>query len=262
MKNGRPISEDDLHAFVDGALDASRCGEVESYLQSNADVAERVAGFARQRDLLRAALGPIAQEPVPPELSLERLVEAQRRWPMGSAWRSVAAAALLLALGGGAGWVAHGTRIEHESAGIAALAQEATDSFRVYGDDRVRPVELKATDQEDLVRWISARLDHPVAVPDLTKSGYRFMGGRLVATAHGPAGMFMFDDDRGSRVVMLVRPMAAEKNTPMSHHEDGTVGGFAWARDGIGYSLVGTAAPDILHPIADDIRRQLTDGTI
>jgi len=41
--------------------------------------------------------------------------------------------------------------------------------------------------------------------------------------------------------------------TPQSH---GDVGGFAWADDGLGYSLVGQAAPETLRPIANEVRKQ------
>jgi anti-sigma factor RsiW len=107
------------------------------------------------------------------------------------------------------------------------------------------------------VQWVSDRLHRPVKVPDLATSGYRLMGGRLVATSHGPAAMFMYDDDRGSRIVVLTRPMSrADQNAPMTPQSQGDVGGFAWADDGVGYSLVGQAAPESLRPIANEVRRQ------
>ena len=62
--NNRPITEDDLHAYVDDVLEPERRAEVGSYLAEHPDVAKRVAGFADQRELLRAALAPIAHEPV------------------------------------------------------------------------------------------------------------------------------------------------------------------------------------------------------
>lgn len=63
--SNRPITEDDLHAYVDRVLEPERQADVTAYLQAHADVAKRVAGFADQRDLLRAALAPIADEPLP-----------------------------------------------------------------------------------------------------------------------------------------------------------------------------------------------------
>ena len=86
------------------------------------------------------------------------------------------------------------------------------------------------------------------------------MGGRLVATTHGPAVLFMYDDDRGTRLVMLSRPMMTDRDTAMELHSRGAVAGFTWANRGIGYSLVGPVAANLLHPIADRVRRQVESG--
>jgi anti-sigma factor RsiW len=106
------------------------------------------------------------------------------------------------------------------------------------------------------VQWLSNRLNQPIRVPDLTTAGYRLMGGRLIATSHGPAAMFMYDDDRGDRLVVLTRPMAADKNAPMTLQSREDVAGFTWADGGMGYSLVGRSAVESLRPIANEVRRQ------
>ena len=252
--NHRPITEDDLHAYVDHALEPERRAEVATYLDDHPDVAKRVGAFAGQRELLREALAPIAEEPLPPELNLSRIIEQRSRRPSVIRWAM--AAMLLLCIGGVSGWVARDT-LQPSPGGMVALAQEATASYNVYAPDRIRPVEVRASDSAQLVQWVSERLHRPVKVPDLTDSGYRLMGGRLVATQHGPAAMFMYEDDHGSRLVMLTRPMSsADQNAPMTSQSHGDVGGFAWADDGVGYSLVGHAAPESLRPIANEVRKQ------
>lgn len=251
----RPITEDDLQAYVDRVLEPERQEEVADYLGEHPDVAKRVAAFTGQRDLLRAALAPVAEEPLPPELNLSRIIENRaRRRPSAVRWAM--AAMLLLSIGGLGGWSMRGA-LQASPGGLVALAQEATASYSVYAPDRVRPVEVRASDSAQLVQWVSERLHRPVKVPDLTNSGYRLMGGRLVATSHGPAAMFMYDDDRGSRIVVLTRPMSsADQNAAMTSQSQGAIGGFAWADDGVGYSLVGHAAPESLRPIANEVRRQ------
>jgi anti-sigma factor RsiW len=219
-------------------------------------VARRVAGYASQRDALRQALGPIGDEPVPPQLSLARMIEARRPRAWGRPWQAAAAAVLLLAIGGTGGWVWRGMA-EPPQSGIAALAREGAENYTVYAADHTRAVELGAADRPQLVRWLSDRLRRPIAVPDLTQAGYRFMGGRLVATAHGPAGLLMYDDDRGTRLAMLMRPMEIEGDTPMSEHRSGDVSGLAWADQGLGYTLVGDRPADALHALADEARRQI-----
>ena len=48
----------------------------------------------------------------------------------------------------------------------------------------------------------------------------------------------------------------ADQNAPMTPQSQGDVGGIAWADDGVGYSLVGHAAPEFLRPIANEVRKQ------
>jgi anti-sigma factor RsiW len=249
----RPITEDDLHGYVDQLLEPERRTEVAAYLDAHPDVARRVATFSGQRDLLRSALAPIADEPLPPELNLSRIIEARKQRPTRLWW--AVAAMLLLSVGSLGGWIARGSMLA-SSSGLAALAQEAADSFNVYAPDRVRPVEVRASDGAQLVQWLSDRMHQAIKVPDLTTAGYRLMGGRLIATSHGPAAMFMYDDDRGDRLVVLTRPMTADQNAPMTPQSNGEVAGFAWADGGMGYSLVGRSAAESLRPIANEVRKQ------
>src|ERR1700751_6411789 len=136
-----PITEDDLHGFVDHLLDSARHSEVQTYLEAHPEVAARIAAFSRQREALRAAAAPIADEPIPPQLNVRHLMEGRRRSQAWS-WRSMAASGLLLVVGGASGWALRGTAVEHsETSGIAALAQKASYTFSVYGVDRSHPVE-------------------------------------------------------------------------------------------------------------------------
>lgn len=257
----RPISEDDLHAFVDGVLSDGRRAEVEAYLESNPEMAERYARFGAQRDALRAALGPIADEPVPPGLNLNHLVASRRR-STRIGLRGAAAACLLLVAGGGGGWMLRGLEMDRP-AGIDALAQEASYAYAVFSPDGGRAVEIPAADSDALVRWVEQRLAQPISLPDLSGAGYRLMGGRVVATQNGPAGLIMYDDAKGTRIAILMRPMIRrDENAPMAQHREGDTVGYAWADDGMGYSLVGgTGAADLLHPIADEARRQIRART-
>ena len=250
----RPISEDDLNGFVDQRLGAARRAEVRAYLQAHPDVAARVASMCAQRDMLQRAFAPVAHEPLPPELTLASTGRPQRfKWLLPPL--TVAAVAVqLLCLGGIGGWSLHDLSAQ-PTTGITALAQEATASYAVYAPDQTRPVEIR--DRAQLVAWVVQRLGRSVAVPDPALVGYRFMGGRIVATVHGPAALLMYDNDRDLRLVMLMRPMIREQTAPMARHAEGPINGYSWADNGLGYSLVGLAAPAVLHPLADEARRQI-----
>lgn len=256
--SSRPINEDDLNGFVDQRLDVARQAEVVAYLETHPDIARRVAGYCEQRDQLRAALAPVAEEPLPAELDLSRMIAARRRPSSAHAprWAMAAAAALLISIGGAGGWMVRDMGLPSSPA-TGSIAREAAASYRVYASDRAHPVEIRAEDGATLAEWMERQLGRSVTAPDLAASGYRFMGGRVLPTDHGPAAMLMYDDDKGTRLVMLARPMATAGNAPMSPYSQDGVQGYAWADDGLGYSLVGPIEATKLHPIADDARRQL-----
>jgi len=252
--SNRPISEKDLNGFVDRRLEARRKAEVAIYLQAHPSVANRVASMCEQRDMLQRAFAAVAHEPLPPELNLARMSDRRRLGSPVSPLTLAAAAIGLLCLGGIGGWSLYSLSAQPMT-GIAALAREATASYAAYAPDPTHPVEIRG--RAPLVAWAAQRLGRSVAVPDLALSGYRFMGGRIVATAHGAAALLMYDNDHGLRLVMLMRPMAREQNMPMARYAEGALNGYSWAAKGLGYSLVGLAAPAVLHPLADEVRRQI-----
>lgn len=253
MKPGRPFTEDELHAYVDDALPPDRRAEAAAYLTAHPDVAARVDGYRRQRDALRAALEPIIAEPVPTRLSPTHILARGRRSFPG--WRMGAGIAASLLVGGAGGWALHG-ELAPPSRGVGALAREGASSYRVYAADRTRPVELPAEERAQLVHWLSERIGAPTSAPDLSDAGFNFVGGRLVATPHGPAAFFLYQDAAGRRLAVLTRPMEVDQSAAMREHAEGDLSGVAWADDGMGYSLVGPAGGRTLRAIAEQVRQQ------
>lgn len=247
--SGLPIGEDDLHGYVDDALPSARRAEVEAYLADHPEVSTRVARYGAQNEALRALYAPVASEPIPVRLNPGH-IRSRRPPPV---WQA-AAACLLLTVGAAGGWLAHGAAPRN---GIGSLAQEGLASYAVYAPDRVRPVEIKASDREALVAWASTRLGAHVTIPDLTAAGYDLMGGRVVVTPHGPAIMIMYADATGGRVALVSRPMAIDKNAPMKAYNEDGIAGYVWSDNGLGYSLFGRESPEALNSVAKDVRRQI-----
>jgi len=256
MNEIRPIQEEELLAYVDNALDAERRKEIDAYLVANPPVAARVDKYLAHRQALRDAYDPVLQEPIPLSLNLGHMLAARRR-RVDKPWRMAAAVLVALCIGGAGGWYGNESRNDPYASGIASLAREATASFQVYAQDPDRPVEFDAASGPELTRWVSSRLNRTVQIPDLRNAGYRYMGGRLVATEHGPAGLFVYDDAHGGRLAMLVRTMAIDRDTPMRPHQEDGVSGYSWADKGLGYSVVASASTTGLHPLADEMRRQV-----
>lgn len=249
------IGEDDLQAYVDGMLDDRRASEVKEWLARRPDERSRIEGYQRDRAALRAALDPVLREPIPSNLDLRRLVRRtpvpRQLWPM-----SLAASIVLTLFGGTVGWLLHGAS-NAPSAGLASLAQEATQNYAVYATDRHRPVELGASARQMLIEWGSDRLKGRFVIPELTGSGYSFLGGRMVATPHGPAVLALYADDRGARLAILVRDMKIDRDAPIAQRSEGGLDVLTWSRDGVGYGLVGSQDASSLYSIARQAQMQI-----
>ncbi len=253
--SGRPVSEEDLHAFVDNLLAPERRPIVLRYLQENPAEAARVAAYAAQRQALRDALERHYDAVIPPRLNPHFLIE-QRKVRHRLMWRAAAAVVLALGLGGGGGWVLRG-QFAPASGELETLAREAVANHVVYTADKRRPTELGEDQREDLARWVSNRLNRKVTPPDLSESGFRYIGGRLAATPEGPAGMFMYQNDAGVRLTIFVRPDANARNRPIAPMESSPVAGAAWIEKGVGYTVVAPVPSDELRRIAEQVQRLL-----
>src|SRR5262249_61308704 len=73
IDRNQPVTEEELHAYVDGEIAADRRGAVEAWLASHPEDAARVAQWRAQAEAIRARFGALASEPVPARFDLDRL---------------------------------------------------------------------------------------------------------------------------------------------------------------------------------------------
>lgn len=254
----RPIDEDDLHAFVDGQLPPGRREALQRYLDADADAAGRVAAYQAQRAALRAACIVVEAEALPRQLDFAQILQ-ERRHRRLSGWRIAASIVLALGVGAAGGWslqrLAAPSRTE---LAMRLLDREALASHLVYAADRRHPIEVSAADEPHLEQWLSNRLGHKLAMPDLSSLGFHMIGGRLLATEGGaPAALLMYDDAAGNRLSLLLRPMANELWAPWTNINRAGLGSCIWIDKGMGYALV-AAMPDIeLDRVAKQVQSDL-----
>src|SRR5258708_4782670 len=91
-----PVTEDELHAYVDNELPAERRGDVEAWLAAHPDDAGRVQAWRAMAEALHARYDSLADETGPKRLEVQQLVPQPRQ----RASRRDAAAAGLKLVGG------------------------------------------------------------------------------------------------------------------------------------------------------------------
>jgi len=160
------ISDEDLHAYIDGALGEERAAVVRQALAGNAEMAQRIAQFQSDKAMFKSVFGPLKEQPLPAEW----LARADRRprtnWRMASA---IAAALLVVALGPVA-WQHYAPATQTDVVDVALNAREGTPA----GDRRIVPDGSPKTGSFDTA--FRQAVASNVHIPDLSRMGYQLSG--------------------------------------------------------------------------------------
>lgn len=253
--NHEPVSEADLHAYVDGQLDAQRTAAVEQWLHDQPEHAARVHAWRQIAQSLRAALDPITHEPIPPALAHAAL-GIRARHPR----RTYALAASFALVGLCVGWLAHAWMSATAQTPMAILSQRAAVAHAVYVPEVRHPVEVGADQQAHLVAWLSKRVGEPLKVPSLAQAGYTLVGGRLLPGEEGAVAQFMFERPNADRLTMyVVRRNAGVSESAFKFSREGKVNVFYWIDQRCAYAIAGEIDRDSLARVAQLAYRELED---
>ena len=275
------VSDDQLHALVDGHLGDAQRRAIEARLALDPRAAATGEAWRRQRDALGDLHAAVLHEPVPAPLAAVARQASGAREQLAQWWRwGGMAAGVVLAFG--LGWATHGrygAEPSAQAAGtpLAAAAGNARDfahqamvAHAVYVPEVRHPVEVLAAQQEHLVQWLSKRLNHPLKVPNLSVQGYELVGGRLLPGEAGARAQFMFQNAAGERITLYLGalkspasgtpapvPLPDRRETAFSFTSEGPVPGFYWVDQGFGYALAGNLSREKLMAIAQAVYQQL-----
>ena len=245
-----PVTEDELHAYVDGELAADRRAAVEQWLASHPEDAARVAAWRAQADAVRARYGATASEPVSPRFDLDRLARVRRRWSRIAAAAVVAA----LLLGGAAGWLGRG--LWEGSGPTRNVMVEAFDAHRLYIAEVRHPIEVKAGESH-LIPWLSRRVGTSLPTPNLDSFGLKLLGGRLLPGVSGrAAALYMYEGQSGERFTIYCRRDPAPQSA-LRYRAAGTIGSFFWVEDEVAFVVSGPADRARLQKVAESVYEQI-----
>src|SRR3954452_13243227 len=221
-----PVTEDELHAYVDNELPADRRGEVETWLVAHPDDAARGQAWRAMAEALHARYDSVADEAVPKRLEIERLV----RQPRNGVYGAMAATLAAFIAGSGVGWVAHGAAATPTA--FQSFTVDALDAHRLYVVEVRHPVEVPGSERTHLQAWLTKRCGWEVRAPQL--AGWKLGRGRLPARATGPAALPVYESASGERFTIYTAKAETEA-TQMRYSAQGTEGALFWADQGVAY---------------------------
>jgi anti-sigma factor RsiW len=258
-----PLIRDRISAYLDGALPEAERSELEALVATDPAIAAEFEALSRVDVALATGFADMLAAPVP--LHLARAIEAAQPEASGSVprtanvtWlRSLAASLVLLAVGAAGGAVLTRTLLSPVEVAQAAPGwlDQVAEYHAVYAAQGRHLVEVPASEQEHLEKWLSETTGVPFTTPDLSASGLTFEGARLLVANGKPVAQLMYRDAGGQVVAICF--MAGGDAAPAEGElvfADRRVGAFdlvSWKDREAAYVVIGPAERPDLRQIAE-----------
>jgi len=244
------VTEQDLHAYIDGQLDLRRLSEVELYLRNNPSDFRMVHEYRQINQLLLRQQKQMLCRTVPESL---KKINIKSRTSLNAFLINparVAAVVAWLVVGITTGWILKSTDFQQQQyVKRQNFSQQAAFAHAVYTPEKLHPVEVDAKKEQHLFKWLSKRLSNDVKAPPLSRYGYELMGGRLLPNEGRPAAQFMYENKTGNRLTLYVRThVTGQQETLFNFSNHDGIRVFYWIDGPVGYALSGTInKPDLLE---------------
>jgi anti-sigma factor RsiW len=169
----------------------------------------------------------------------------------------IAASLACLLIGGGLGFQAGLWTGETPTANVAEAPgwiEQVAQYHRDVASDRDHLVQVGA-DKEAVEQWLTARMEHPIRVPDLSAHNLTFAGAnQLLVNGRRVAQLLYLDQDGevfGFCLAQLAPDGEAKPPTPSA---DGDLNMVSWREGDLGYIVVGWEPSDLLQQLAQQIK--------
>ncbi|MBB3963337.1 anti-sigma factor family protein [Rhizobium metallidurans] len=255
-----PVTEADLHAYTDGLLPEPDRPRIEAWLRDNPDDAAKIADWQAQNAGIKAMFsGYDKGRPGDADMIGDRVGGSPALSPWSRRLGAVAAAIVVFAAGTLAG---HYGPALFERPPLQLTAQEtfpkeARNAFLVYASEVRHPVEVFANEEAHLATWLGKRLAiENLKVPDLKSLNYNLVGGRLLPVDGKPGAMFMYENQAGERLTVLVGRNASNRTTSFRFASSDNVETFYWIDGELGYAVTGEISREELRKVAEECYRQ------
>jgi anti-sigma factor RsiW len=272
-----PVSEAELHGFVDGDIDRGRREAVEAFLAASPEDAARVETWRRQNETIRAAFAPVATGPLPWSLPLAPNTAGVVAMGPGAggqaeasgshAWRarwfarliglSFASGALLAASAAYlAGRVNAPEAAPPSSEGLAPAGMNDTFVRRAMS-------ALREVEPPPAAARLSPNREGPgqdtaaPILPNLPVEGLKLAGLRVMPGEHGQMSCLVYARPDEANIALCVEKAADPGETVPRVSGNFPPAAIHWRQKGANYALVGALPEARLRSLADRVHAQV-----
>jgi len=248
------VAEEDIHAYVDGMLDAAERSRVEAYLAAHPQEAARVQAYRQQNIGLHVLYDAVRREPLPESIAeiATRFQQAMRRQKRNRVTALLAASVCAVAITGSLVWGSLGEQSLQESTSIAANDVSGDMGF-LPPFDRISGGNDAATLKTLAEHYAGA----PMKAPDLEAIGFKLMVQRVFPTAGGPGAQLLYQNQNGDWIALNIGGDQRKAKTEITLVKHNDVSMFYWRRGALTYGLSGGLQIKELNKVARMVSNQL-----
>jgi anti-sigma factor RsiW len=226
------LSEEELHAFIDGELDDARAEAVAAAIAASPELSERVEHFVLDKDMIARAYGPLIDLPVPDSLrqAVTGARPPARRTPVRFWPAAMALAAAIVAA------VIAYPMLSNLGGDPLVTEAFAVRDGEVHAERQYAGTEIASAATRD--QLVETALSVPVKVPNLEKAGYTL----TAITAYPDRGghhalQLSYRDRNGVLFTMYMRQTAGGDRFELSRRNDVQV--CVWQNDDLSVVMLG-----------------------
>jgi anti-sigma factor RsiW len=259
MVHAAPITDEELVAYLDDALDLARRREIQAALEHDEVLAARLGRLDIETDAIRAAFGQI-EAAAPRERLRTRLQRGLEQdlstSVMRSQWLKIAAV-LLLGLGLGLGFgfglgfgLGSGFDIARMLDGSKSWRSAVADYQALYTTATLASISGDSAGRD--VPAVAAKLHLPITPDALKLAGLDFKRAQLLQFQGRPLAQFAYLDPDGTPIAFC----ATQTGTADSAITTGIFNGLAaasWNRNGFGFIVIGGTQADVVRRAAEEL---------
>lgn len=250
-----------LSAYLDGELDGAEAEAVEARLASDPQAQAMLDAMMEADAAALEQFDDQLTDPVPFALAQQikaapLQATARAAAPARPIWATLAAAAVVFALGGLGGYALKDRTAPVVTAGWLA---DIADYHAVYAKEGRHLVEVGADEAEHIETWLGKTIGTSFTIPDLSGFDLTFEGGRLLVANGKPVAQLMYRDASGAVVALCLQQSNITTTTPPTFNEQ-TINGFdfvSWRAGDAQYVVIGDSGraelPDIAAAAALEI---------
>jgi anti-sigma factor RsiW len=256
MKDSNRLTEAELHALADGLLTAEERADAEARLAAYPEDASKVTEWRDQNAQIRAAFAPYAAARA---ADADLIKPKGRRSFWGPSIAKKMAGVAVFAIGIAIGH--YGPRsaddLAPQIASAEALPQQAQEAYLIYASEVRHPVEVFADEEAHLASWLGKRLEvENLKIPQLANLGFRLVGGRLLPVDGKAGALFMYEDQSGQRLTVMVGRDDSNRATAFRSVSAEGLDTFYWIDGALGYAVTGEISRELLQKVAAECYQQ------